>query len=69
MPLWMGFHFRDAIQHRALKIELHHYADSLGKAAFMPTGKFKAETAPMFNQPAKRWQRLAESVLAFFSGS
>lgn len=44
--VFFRFDLRDAVQHRAFKIALHHHADGLGQPAFIPTGKFREQAAP-----------------------
>jgi len=60
--------FRNAIEHGALEIELHHYAQILREASIHANWKIQSGDAAIFNQPAKRWQGLAELVVGILLG-
>ena len=46
-------------KHGTLEIELHHYAQGLGKTRVHPDGKVQRTDGPGLDQPAERRQRLA----------
>src|SRR6267154_2333672 len=52
----VGFDLRDAIQDSTLEIELHHYAQGLGKSRVHPDGKVQRTYGPSFDKPTERGQ-------------
>jgi len=56
----MRFDFRYAIEHGALEIELHHYAQSLRESGVHADWEIERTNSPMLDQPAERGQRLSE---------
>src|SRR6267154_3762680 len=63
MPFWMGFDLGDAIQHRPLEIELHHDTKGLRQSRVHGYRKIEGAELSVLDQPRKRRQRLAESVV------
>src|SRR5260370_39458644 len=53
----VGFDLRDAIQDSTLEIELHHYAQGLGKPRVHPDGKVQRTYGPGLDKPTERGQR------------
>ena len=64
----MRFDFRNSIKHGALKIELHHDSQRLGKSGVHADWEIESANSPVFDQPAKRRQRLAKPVVGIFVG-
>src|ERR1700722_15581420 len=56
----MRFDFRDAIEHGAFEIELHHHAQSLRESGVHADWEIQGGYASIFNQPAKRGEGLSE---------
>jgi len=59
---------RNAIEHGALEIELHHYAQCLREASIHANGKIQSGDAAIFNQPGERRQGLAKLIVGVFLG-
>jgi len=64
----MRFDFRNAIKHGALKIELHHDSQRLGKSGVHADWEVESANSSVLDQPAKRRQWLAEPVVGIFLG-
>src|SRR5580692_2068564 len=62
----MRFDFRDAIEHGALEIELHHHTQSLRESGVHADGEIQRTNGPMLDQPAKRRQGLSELAGGIF---
>src|SRR5580704_9106748 len=64
----MRFDCRDAIEHGALKIELHHHAQSLRESGVHTDWEIERTNSSMLDQPAKRRQGLAELAVGILLG-
>ena len=60
--------FRNAIEHGALKIELHHDAQSLRESGVHADGEIQGTDASLLDKPGERWQGLAEPVVGVLLG-
>src|ERR1700691_3129444 len=68
MLFGMSFDFRNAVEHGALEIEFHHHAQCLREAGIHADGEIQSGDAAIFNQPAKRWEGLADLVARILLG-
>src|SRR6266446_10979482 len=54
--------FRNAIEDRTLKIELHHYPQSLGKSGIHADGEIQSADAALLKELGEGWQGLAKLI-------
>src|ERR1700691_905712 len=64
----MRFDFRDAIEHGALEIELHHHAQSLRESCIHADREIERTNSSILDQPAKRRQGLSELAAGILLG-
>src|SRR3984885_12690376 len=64
----MRFDFRNAIEHGALKIELHHDSQRLCKSSVHADGEIQGTDSSMLDKPAKRRQGLTKLIVGVLLG-
>src|ERR1700693_6349395 len=64
----MRFDVRNAIEHGALKIELHHDSQRLCKSGVHADGELQRTDSSMLEKPAKRRQGLTKLIVGVLLG-